>query len=289
MAHHLDPGKIASIATQKAGGQLSTARGTPMDPHKSSLELGRTRALDFFVAQVLWYDLLACASTGTEPRMPYRVWLAADCINMVNLMGCEHWVLEVVGDIALLDARKAQLQDGQIFEMIADCEHQLNRGIEALKAEKAGHQPRRNSFSESDNYRRQLRTHYVTLAFATTAGLLLTLVKLAESSSKHCVIESVCTTVDQLIVILNEASETMSLRGLVWPICISGSLANTVQQQQISDIMDLVVSSGDTSFGNCGSVMRVLQHCWRSQTGIQGDNKPWRAAMADMGHYVLLI
>jgi hypothetical protein len=249
--------------------------------------MGRKRALRFFVAQVLWNELLACASTGNEPRMPYHMWLNADCINMVNLMGCEHWVLGVIGDIALLDARTAYLRHEQIMDTIADCEHRLERGIDALEAKKVCHEPKCASFSESDGQRRQLRTYYVTLAFATTAKLLLNLAKPAASPSKHRAGQNVHTLVDQIIAILTQAAEMMSLRGLVWPICISGSLANAAQQKQIRSIMEAVVSSGDTSFGNCGSIMGVLAHCWRNEKSDQG--KPWRAAMADMGHYVLLI
>lgn len=256
-----------------------------MDEQTSSLELGRARALNFFVAQVLWYELLACASIGTELRMPYQTWLNAGCINMVTLMGCENWVLEVIGDIALLDAKSAQLQHEKIVEMITDCEHRLTRGMQALEAKMAGHQPQCNSFSESDCQRRQLRTNHVTLAFATTANLLLNLAKPSESSTKHHASKSV----DQLIAILSSAAQNMSLRGLVWPICIAGSLANTNQQSQISKIMDAVVSSGDASFGNCGSVRGVLTHCWRNGTSNQADARPWRAAMAAMGHYILLI
>jgi hypothetical protein len=250
--------------------------------------MGRKRALRFFVAQVLWNELLACASTGNEPRMPYHMWLDADRINMVDLMGCEHWALGVIGDIALLDARTAQLHNERIMETIADCEHRLERGIQALEAKKASYQPQRTSFSESDSQRRQLRTYYVTLAFATAAKLLLNLAKSAACPSEHRAGENVHTLVDQIIAILTQAAEMMSLRGLVWPICISGSLANATQQKQISSIMEAVVSSGDTSFGNCGSIMGVLAHCWRNETGVY-QGRPWRAAMADMGHYVLLI
>jgi hypothetical protein len=214
--------------------------------------------------------------------MPYRMWLDADCIRMVDLMGCEHWALGVIGDVALLDARAAHLRNEQIMETIADCEHRLECGIDALEAKNACHQPNRTSFSESDGQRRQLRTYYVTLAFATTAKLLLNLAKPAASPSKHRAGENVHTLVDQIIAILTQAAEMMSL-----PICISGSLANAIQQKQIRSIMEAVVSSGDTSFGNCGSIMGVLAHCWRNETGNQ--SKPWRAAMADMGHYVLLI
>ncbi|RYF10234.1 MAG: alpha/beta fold hydrolase, partial [Oxalobacteraceae bacterium] len=131
---------------------------------------------------------------------------------MVDLMGCEHWALEVIGDIALLDARTAQLRNEQIMETIADCEHRLKRGIEALEAKKACHQPRCTSFSESDTQRRQLRTYYVTLAFATTAKLLLSLAKSDASSSRHRVCEDVHTLVDHIIAILTQAAEMMSLR-----------------------------------------------------------------------------
>jgi hypothetical protein len=95
--------------------------------------MGRKRALRFFVAQVLWNELLACASTGNEPRMPYHMWLNADCINMVDLMGCEHWALEVIGDVALLDARTAYLRNEQIMETIEDCEHRLDKGLSSAQ------------------------------------------------------------------------------------------------------------------------------------------------------------
>lgn len=227
--------------------------------------------------------------------MPYRMWLNADSINMVDIMGCEHWVLELIGDLALLDARKAQLDDEQIFETVTDCEKRLREGLETLKAKEVEIQPLYSSFQKSQHELRRLRTYHTTLAFATTSKLLWNLplrsAKPSENSSTTlpCFSESPYAVIAQLISVLNQASKIMSLRGLVWPICIAGSLADVPQQLQIRAIMDHIAAGGDMSFGNCGSVMRILECCWRNRTDECAGTKPWRAAMASTEDYVLLI
>lgn len=227
--------------------------------------------------------------------MPYRMWLNTDSINMVDMMGCEHWVLELIGDLALLDAREAQLDDKQIFETVTDCEKRLRDGLETLKAKEVEIQPLYSSFQESQDALCRLTTYHTTLAFATTSKLLWNLplrsAKPTESSSPAlpCFSESPHAVIAQVINVLNQASKIMSLRGLVWPICIAGSLAKIPQQLQIRAIMDHIAVRGDMSFGNCGSVMRILEYCWRNRMDDCIGTKPWRAAMTSRENFVLLI
>lgn len=253
---------------------------------KSGLEPGRRRAMDFFVAQILWYELLACASTGAEPRMPYRTWLSAHTINMVDLMGCEHWVLAVIGDIALVDVRRARLEKEKLCSMIRECEARLQNGIERLKVPKVDD----NAFrSHSSNFRSDLRGHktfYITSAFAMAAQLFLLALKPIEDSAQF---EDAPVLLTKLTEIFDRASKVMSLRGLVWPICIAGSMADKSQQPMFEHIMELVKTQGDASFGNCETVMKILGCCWQDRRLRREDVLPWREAMIKSGNYVLLI
>lgn len=85
-------------------------------------------------------------------------------------------------------------------------------------------------------------------------------------------------TIDEL----SQAPNSIPLRGLVWPICIAGSLASKNQQPLIRAIIDRTAAQANTSFGNCDPVWGILEHCWA--TGVD-----WRTAMAVTGNYVLLI
>lgn len=93
---------------------------------------GVDAARRFLIMNTLWFDLLACASTGTAPRIPaYREWLAADGIDMASTIGCQNWVMSAIGDIATLDAQRTAPNVAVILEI----KELLNQGIDSLDAE----------------------------------------------------------------------------------------------------------------------------------------------------------
>lgn len=65
---------------------------------------------NFLVAEALWHDILACATTGRVPRIPYRQWLEGSGIVMADLMGCYNWVMIAIGDLAHLNAWKKDMK-----------------------------------------------------------------------------------------------------------------------------------------------------------------------------------
>lgn len=222
--------------------------------------------------------------------MPYRMWLAADCIDMANMMGCEHWILQIIGDIASMNARKDQLDRDEICDKVSDCEQRSLQEIEKMNKSQLEAQSIHHSSHRDQQRLRKLKTHYTTLAFARSAQLLLRIISLNDVSSMCRFVDSTSTVITLLVDILNQASDVMSLRGLMWPICIAGSLAERSQQGLIRRALGCIRAEGDTSFGNCDSVIRALEMCWaKGRDELNQNTQPWLAAMAGIGRFVLLI
>jgi hypothetical protein len=107
--------------------------GLDDDPHQSQL------GFDFLVAEALWHDILACATTGRVPRMPYRQWLEGTGLEMATLMGCYNWVMVAIGDLAHLQAWKKEMRQQErlsVPELVRKgqrIEKRLQDGITELK------------------------------------------------------------------------------------------------------------------------------------------------------------
>jgi hypothetical protein len=196
--------------------------------------------------------------------MPYRTWLNSRCIDMTDVMGCNNWIMEVIGDLATLDAQKACLEVDEFERSRASAERCLLDGIEAIKR----HQT--HTLSTSD---------YVSLVFAESALVWSRFLATSPDNQPNAECQIAVT---QTIETLYHAPEFTPLRGLVWPICIAGSLASESQQPMVQAIMDRTARQANTSFGNCGPVMAILEDCWETEVD-------WRTAMASSSNYVLLI
>lgn len=102
---------------------------------------GKNEDLEFLMVGVIWYDLLACVSTRSVPRLPYRRWLQTPGFNTADLMGCQNWVMLAIGDLATLSAWKDQQEkDGvlSIRELATkglEIETRLESGIKHLDQE----------------------------------------------------------------------------------------------------------------------------------------------------------
>jgi len=201
--------------------------------------------------------------------MPYRTWLNSGCVDMTDVMGCENWIMEVIGDLATLDSQRASLGLDEFEESRKSAESCLLDGIEAMKRQNA-----------SNNGQLECSTsEYVSLVFAESALVWCRFL----ATSPDGLLSAGCeAAVAQAVETLSQAPESTPLRGLVWPICITGSLASKGQQHLIREVMDRIAGQANTSFGNCGPVMEIIKHCWEAQVD-------WRTAMACNSNYVLLI
>ena len=263
-----------------ASATLSNTTVTGRSNGATNLRQGRRRALSFLMAQVLWFELLASASTGLRPRMPYRTWLNSGCVEMTDVMGCENWIMEVIGDLATLDAQRTCLEVNEFEESRKSAERCLLDGIEAMRRQQTrGASALADSNMRTNGQMECSTSKYVSLAFAESALVWCHFL----ATSPDGLLSAGCeAAVAQAVETLSRAPESTPLRGLVWPICIAGSLASKGQQQLIREVMDRIARQANTSFGNCGPVMEIIKHCWEARVD-------WRAAMACSSNYVLLI
>lgn len=108
------------------------------DSDQQNLEL-RT-GLEFLLGHVLWFDILACVSTGTAPHLPHRTWLDIQELQTAEVMGCSNWVLLSIGNLAELNYwKKDKLQRGilnvrELVDRGREIEDCLQTGLQSLGA-----------------------------------------------------------------------------------------------------------------------------------------------------------
>lgn len=86
----------------------------------------------FMVATLLWFDLLACTSCGTSPKISsYELWLDHSGIEIGPLMGCYNWTMKAIGDIGTLSARVAS-GDSEVPAKALDVKKRLEAGLSQL-------------------------------------------------------------------------------------------------------------------------------------------------------------
>ncbi|KAJ6161642.1 hypothetical protein N7485_009872 [Penicillium canescens] len=73
---------------------------TPFAEQHRSPRSGMVEGLQFLTVAVIWFDIFACVTTGRAPRLPYQQWLRIQGLNTADLMGCENWVMLIIGDLA---------------------------------------------------------------------------------------------------------------------------------------------------------------------------------------------
>ena len=175
---------------------------------------------------------------------------------MTDVMGCENWIMEVIGDLATLDAQRTYLELDEFEESRGSAERCLLDGIEAIKRQ----QTNIMSVPTDPNMRTSGQldfstSDYVSLAFAESALVWCHFL----ASSPDGLLSAGCQAAAvQAVETLSRAPESIPLRGLVWPICISGSLASKEQQHLVQEVMDRTAKQANTSFGNCGPVLSLI-------------------------------
>lgn len=107
-------------------GQAGTADATSLK--------GIVPAWRFLVCNLLWFDLLACASTGAPPRLPYREWLDSKGMDISCVMGCQNWAMIAIGDAAALRAKADTLDVKELRSRAKAITARLWEGIDVLKS-----------------------------------------------------------------------------------------------------------------------------------------------------------
>lgn len=248
------------------------------------------------MVNVLWFDILACISTGRAPQLPYKCWLDVDGLDTANLMGCQSWILAVIGDIASLkqwkdeNRSKGSLSVRELASRAHGMEVHLEKGIERIDATTEVKKPWLHEKSATDRailterFSHQAmdsnpQVRWVSRVFALAALVLLHVVVSGPIPTLPEIEDAVARGITAI------QSGPCSSRGLVWAICVIGSMSSGGAQSFFEDLLTgLVRDSG--RFGNSAAVLKILRKCWSKQKTSSID---CAAAMSELNMCALLI
>ncbi|KAH8690698.1 fungal-specific transcription factor domain-containing protein [Talaromyces proteolyticus] len=275
---------LISILTSRSSSSLAEMLGGTQETNgtrKGSPHWQQT-ASSFFITVILWFDLLACASTGQAPRMPYRYLIDSNIVNMSNYMGVQNWAMRAIGDIAALSVWKDN-SGGHDFELISQgqaIEQGLEDGLRSLdNISLLGASVMTTNLSTQQN-----KVPGVTRAFATAALVQLRTVLYGSTTTSHPIRDVVARNIEAMKSIHDE----QDFRGLVWPICISGSMAEAAQQPFYESIVKEVLGDKTRDFGNCATILQILTRCWEMRRLDPHSSVRWVSAMAEIGTCLLV-
>jgi C6 transcription factor Pro1 len=243
-------------------------------------------ALSFLVTVILWFDLLSCVSTNSPPGMPYRELLDSNLVDMSTTMGVQNTVMRAIGDIATLASNDDPRYPSRGTEILNEChqiENNLRQALDAIHHDS----PIPRSTTDSPVVPGHMeKVRHVTQVFASAALVQLSAAipdYKSETLSVHSMVE------DNISAIKNIRSP-QDTRGLIWPICISGSMASTSDQQNFYEkTLKSALNGATRDFGNCATLLDILKWCWNSRrAGDVNHEKYWRHAMADIGTCLLV-
>lgn len=256
------------------------------------LEPGLQRMVDaamrFHMAQLLWFEMVACVATGKAPKLPYQTWLALDDLDMSCVMGCQNWAMLALGDVALLETQLAEMSSSLARRRSYDLRQRLRAGIDGLRnTNDEVCKPLRIPLKSTDKSQASapMICQAVTRVYAT-ATLSQLRAFTAIDFEYH---EEVHEAVAEVISALEEMPKGASLRGLTWPMCVAGAIARQDQQDFFERILTANLETSGTSFTNFGTVLLILRESWEHRDDFGNDRNATRSVMRRLGISALLV
>lgn len=238
-------------------------------------------AFRFFVAYLIYADIVSSTSLGNPPRLRqmHRCLVmdaygrsdptngASAMLQMECYIGCQGWVLLLVGEISALEVWKRSASplnnENWVEELIRrskDLEEALQQGLQSIEGPVG---PFCN-IAQADKHT------LVTKTWIHAAMIYLSTVKEGWRLDS----QSVRSNVEFVLNILRELPPELCLRSLLWPLCISGFLATTEQEQVFKDF---VLSLGPLqAFGAAKETLRLMERVWRLRNNLDRDT--WQIA-----------
>ncbi|KAL3422756.1 hypothetical protein PVAG01_06912 [Phlyctema vagabunda] len=252
-------------------------------------------ALEFLTGAVIWFDILACVSTGARPYLSdyHTDFLTATpwnrdirengVIELDTIMGCRNWVMVLIGRIAQLGQQQSlrAFSDQQVREqqtMIRDelslKDAQIQSDIDSMRSRHDGPPP---AYSPEE-YKRYT-TDVVTHIFACAADVYLG--NIVGSIGIDCQMEPIISALKMI-------PDPRMMRGLVWPLCVAGCMAKTPSEQAYFRSVTSVAVNDSRTFGNSKQALEILEKAWDMQLRTE-PSVDCTTCIREMGTCVLLV
>ena len=268
------------------------------DTNMNDVSRSDMAAFEFFASAIIWFDIVACVSTGSKPHLAeHHSTLLSQSQNPITLsynatfklesiMGCQSWAMAIIGQIPALantyqedngDSQQVAIVAKEIHSRLELRRNQTFSSIQSLRQEHRGAPP---------HYMLSVYTRYtnlvVTYIFASAAVIYLQTVTTANSTIAY-----IQTPLQDVISAINLVPDPRMVRGMLWPLCVAGCMASSSADQNFfrEKAEDAVRDSG--MVGNSGKAMEILEMSWVLQ-GTEGRLVDCATCIKNLGTCVLL-
>jgi len=247
----------------------------------STLNLDDTTALEFFVAQFIWGDIISSATFGAglylASSFKYLHLLTSNKIQLSKLTA-QNWTMIIIMEIALLQEWKQEAQQRGALSLqeltwqAARLEQRLNDGMVQLLR----HRTSLKGMAANNNL--------ITEIYALAALVFLQVVV----SGAQAELPEINRCVTRFLEALNRLPSRLTLR-ISWPFCIAGCMAIGSQQDEFREFVSRALRDGEI-LGTIWKGFKVMEECWRirvTQPKLARECD-WRTGMESLGVRILL-
>ena len=294
IAEHINSSGLAingrpSLTEYKAASEEMTL---DFPPHPDDI------ACDFLVSTLIWYDIIACASTRGKPYLEHSYGYITTS-ELSNIMGCESWAMILIYRISELQRWKLT-QDPCLIDMNflvsqgSELERLLKEGLERNQGELGGPMSRLGAAGGRNEPKPPLRTILlITRIFALSAITYLHTVISGPDPTEPQIKKSVNETIESF----KELTDLSLMRNLVWPFCVTACMATGLSYASITHETEGGVESFFSELlrdekiegcsGNLAKAWEIVLECWKLRE--EGRNVDWVDGMKSLGYQVLLV
>ncbi|KPM36481.1 hypothetical protein AK830_g10078 [Neonectria ditissima] len=270
-------------------------------------------ALRFFTANIIHVDVMSSITLEQAPRLQkYQAPVIPGCQSLNNrpnvqsagplfmeeFTGLQNWVVQIIGDIAALDAwkkeqkRAGSLSTTELVQRGKVMEDAIRAGLEVMESEAlaiqhasnpvygmlANHMP--PSQPGLTEQAPSLLVHNIIWLQAALTYLYVVISGWQPSCPE------IRNSVSQMTILLSSLPQDTGIRTLAWPFCIAGCLSPPEDECKYRA---MVLRMGAVSvFGTVKGAMEIMEAVWAQRNQI---DESWDVAkcMRILGHGVLLI
>lgn len=266
---------------------LGTQAHTNKQLHKRTAYPEHDSATDVLLGSFISFDILSCASTRGTPllELDHAQALANLGISLESLMGCRSSVMALISEISSLDRWKKESHAARKLSIVdlakrgGLIEDRLQQELASIKSVNSATGPPASSHSGIHSATAHPQ---VSQLFALSAIIYLHVV----ISGAHPELPEIAQTISRTIDVFNRLNEPRLLRSVVWPLCVSGSLALEEHHSFFRDLCS-AAEINKYSTGTCFEALTIMEECWEARkTGSYSCD--WASIMNKRDRYVLL-
>ncbi|KAH7398094.1 fungal-specific transcription factor domain-containing protein [Cadophora sp. MPI-SDFR-AT-0126] len=236
------------------------------------------RGLQFFSAVITWYNALSCASTELIPWTPKSCLRTAisGWVDVHAVIGCRGEVTISIVEIAALTVQ---------FKQRGSEDPELAATARRIMCDLREWTQRLGTSSEKEIGVDAL----ITRVFATAAQIYLNVV--AYGSGSEPGLPKICISVTESLVALEAITDLQVLSTLMWPLCITGCMANGWQRDEMKKIFLSMKNVPVLQIGSMDRCRQIIEECWRlRRDDCDADSRTtWIEAMDSLGLKILLV